>query len=71
VYHLTDLPSFVSGRALVMFDPQAKYLPDVDPSNPGKLMDFVAFPALLTKYPNLFEPFRAFGCDFSGSFPVR
>jgi hypothetical protein len=27
VYHLTDLPSFVSGQHLVLFDPHAKYLP--------------------------------------------
>jgi hypothetical protein len=71
VYHLTDLPSFVSGRALVMFDPQACHLPDVDPTNPGKLMDFVAHPGMIDTYPALFAPFRAFGCDFKGPFPVR
>lgn len=27
VYHFTDLPCFVSGDHLVMFDPHAKYLP--------------------------------------------
>ena len=28
-FHLTDLPCFVSGTRLVMFDPQAKHLPQV------------------------------------------
>lgn len=41
-YHLTDLPSFVSGRHLVMFDPHATFLPNVSASNPGKKIDFVA-----------------------------
>lgn len=27
VYHLTDLPSFVSGKHVVLFDPQGVYLP--------------------------------------------
>jgi sacsin len=35
VYHWTDLPSFVSSSYLVMLDPQAAFLPDVNPSNPG------------------------------------
>lgn len=41
-YHLTDLPSFVSGRHLVMFDPHATFLPNVSAANPGKKIDFVA-----------------------------
>lgn len=35
VYHWTDLPSFISAKYLVMLDPQARFLPDVNPSNPG------------------------------------
>lgn len=35
VYHWTDLPSFVSAKFLVMLDPQARFLPNVNPSNPG------------------------------------
>lgn len=27
VYHFTDVPSFVSGDHVVMFDPHARYLP--------------------------------------------
>lgn len=35
VYHWTDLPSFISQNYLVMLDPQARFLPNVNPSNPG------------------------------------
>ena len=35
VYHWTDLPSFISTKYLVMLDPQARFLPEVNPSNPG------------------------------------
>lgn len=37
VYHLTDVPSFVSGDYLVIFDPHASHLPGVSPSHPGQL----------------------------------
>ena len=40
VYHLTDVPAFVSGSNLVMFDPHASHLPNVNPANPGKLIKF-------------------------------
>lgn len=35
VYHLTDVPSFVSGEFLVLFDPHACYLPGVSTAQPG------------------------------------
>lgn len=38
VYHWTDIPSFVSANYLVMLDPQARFLPNVNPSNPGMIM---------------------------------
>ena len=41
VYHLTDMPSFVSGDA-VFFDPHCEFLPNVTAANPGKRVDFVA-----------------------------
>ncbi|GJN26047.1 hypothetical protein PR202_gb13945 [Eleusine coracana subsp. coracana] len=40
VYHLTDLPSFVSGKYVVVFDPQGAYLPNVSSANPGKRIDY-------------------------------
>lgn len=39
VYHLTDLPSFVSGKYVVLFDPQGVYLPNVSSANPGKRIE--------------------------------
>ena len=69
VYHLTDLPSFISGSKVVFFDPHAAYLPNVNPSNPGKLIDFVANrERLVERYGDQFAPFRAFGCDVATPF---
>ncbi|CAI5714235.1 unnamed protein product [Hyaloperonospora brassicae] len=68
VYHLTDLPSFVSGRQLVFFDPQACHLPNVNPSNPGKMIDYIAHPELVNNFPDQVSPFRCFGCNFAEPF---
>lgn len=77
MYHLTDLPSFVSGKYVVLFDPQVSYLPNVSAANPGKRIDYVSSSALKI-YHDQFAPYRAFGCDmkngFSGTlfrFPLR
>lgn len=77
VYHLTDLPSFVSGKYVVIFDPQGVYLPNVSIANPGKRIEFVTSSAL-SLYKDQFLPYRAFGCDmkipFAGTlfrFPLR
>ncbi|KAL6131811.1 hypothetical protein ACLB2K_070184 [Fragaria x ananassa] len=77
VYHLTDLPSFVSGKYVVLFDPQGIFLPNVSASNPGKRIDYVSSSAI-SVYRDQFLPYRAFGCDmkrpFSGTlfrFPLR
>ncbi|KAK4261932.1 hypothetical protein QN277_004866 [Acacia crassicarpa] len=77
VYHLTDLPSFVSGKYVVLFDPQGVYLPRVSAANPGKRIDFTSSSAL-SSYKDQFFPYCAFGCDmespFAGTlfrFPLR
>lgn len=77
VYHLTDLPSFVSGKYVVLFDPQGVYLPRVSAANPGKRIDFTGSSAF-SFYRDQFSPYCAFGCDmqspFSGTlfrFPLR
>ncbi|KAI9084975.1 hypothetical protein K1719_032967 [Acacia pycnantha] len=77
VYHLTDLPSFVSGNYVVLFDPQGVYLPRVSAANPGKRIDFTSSSAL-SLYKDQFFPYCAFGCDmespFAGTlfrFPLR
>lgn len=77
VYHLTDLPSFVSGQHVVLFDPQGVYLPRVSAANPGKRIDFTSS-SVLSFYQDQFFPYCAFGCDmqnpFAGTlfrFPLR
>ncbi|KAK1380492.1 Sacsin [Heracleum sosnowskyi] len=68
VYHLTDLPSFVSGKYMVMFDPQGDYLPNVSTANPGKRIEFVSTSAI-SLYKDQFSPYCVFGCDMKNSFP--
>ncbi|KAL7180871.1 hypothetical protein ACSBR1_039850 [Camellia fascicularis] len=68
VYHITDLPSFVSGKYVVMFDPQGVYLPNVTMSNPGKRIEYVTTSAL-SLYKDQFLPYCAFGCDMKIPFP--
>lgn len=77
VYHLTDLPSFVSGKYAVLFDPQGVYLPNVSSANPGKRIEYVSSSAI-SVYKDQFFPYCAFGCDmkspFAGTlfrFPLR
>eukprot|EP01034_Spumella_vulgaris_P024039 gene24039-30336_t len=40
-----------------MLDPQAKYLPNVNPSNPGKIIDFITNPDILNQFPDQFSPY--------------
>jgi sacsin len=72
VYHVTELPTFVSGRHVAMFDPQAKYLPNVNPANPGKKIDFLdkVHRQVLQTYADQFKPLRAFGCDVLAPTPA-
>ena len=58
VYHLTDMPSFVSGRHAVFFDPHCAFLPNVTAANPGKRVDFVAND-VFSRYPDQWAPFVA------------
>lgn len=67
VYHLTDLPSFVSGKHVVLFDPQGVYLPNVSAANPGKRIEYVSSSAI-SRYKDQFFPYCAFGCDMRSSF---
>ena len=57
VYHLTDVPSFVSqgeeiGDVLCVFDPHCKYLPGATPLEPGGRFDDTA--TLRKKFPDIF-----------------
>ena len=61
VYHITDVPSFVSGEWLYIFDPTLKYLKGVvhNESRPGKKMKyqsrFLAGSQQLAPYQGLFD----------------
>ncbi|KZV50624.1 sacsin [Dorcoceras hygrometricum] len=67
VYHLTDLPSFVSGKYVVLFDPQSAYLPNISVANPGKRIEYVSSSAI-SLYKDQFLPYCAFGCDMKSPF---
>ncbi|KAJ0963928.1 hypothetical protein J5N97_029050 [Dioscorea zingiberensis] len=67
VYHITDLPSFVSGKYVVIFDPQGAYLPNVSAANPGKRLNYVSSSAI-SLFKDQFVPYCAFGCDMKSPF---
>ncbi|XP_019853193.1 PREDICTED: sacsin-like [Amphimedon queenslandica] len=60
VYHITDVPSFISGKWLYIFDPTLKYLKGVvhNQSSPGKKIEyrskFLAHSDQLAPYQDLF-----------------
>lgn len=68
VYHWTELPTFISDRFLVMLDPQARFLPNVNPANPGKIVDWLGNTSVLTDFSDQFSPFAIPGIDWSHRF---
>ncbi|GAX84471.1 hypothetical protein CEUSTIGMA_g11891.t1 [Chlamydomonas eustigma] len=68
VYHFTDVPAFVSGDYLVTFDPHARYLPGVNPAQPGLKISF-RHADLVSQFPDASAPFRVFGCTLRDHFP--
>jgi sacsin len=68
VYHFTDIPMFVSGENIVMFDPHASNLPGISPSHPGLRIKFVGR-QILEQFPDQFSSMLHFGCDLQQSFP--
>ncbi|KAG1701483.1 hypothetical protein DVH05_010784 [Phytophthora capsici] len=78
VYHFTDLPSIVSAKSIVMFDPHATHLPGISAANPGIKIRFTNG-STVKQFPDQFAPFKGvFGCDlehhFKGTlfrFPLR
>ena len=57
VYHLTDVPSFMSkgediGDVLCAFDPHCKYVPEATIQEPGVMLQDI--PALRKKFPDVF-----------------
>ena len=67
VYHISELPAFCSSEYLIYFDPQCKYLPNINPGNPGKRINFVK-QQIIKKYPNQFYPFKMFDNDMLTKF---
>jgi len=68
VYHLTELPLFTSSSNIIMFDPQATYLPNVNPANPGKMLHVKTHAHVIERYNDQFAPLRgAFGCTLDPS----
>ena len=77
VFHWTDVPSFVSGDYLVMFDPHEKYVPGATSTSRGIKIKY-SDTALIEQFPDQFDPYCKFGCDmksrFNGTlfrFPLR
>lgn len=68
VYHFTDVPMFVSGENIVMFDPHANNLPGISPSHPGLRIKFVGR-QILEQFPDQFSSLLHFGCDLQHPFP--
>ncbi|KAK3090040.1 hypothetical protein FSP39_008727 [Pinctada imbricata] len=66
VYNLTDVPSFVSGKHMVMFDPQGLYL--TKDGKKGMKIDLQSMKnrTLLRRMRNQFKPFNGvFDCDLN------
>ncbi|KAK3578917.1 hypothetical protein CHS0354_035542 [Potamilus streckersoni] len=72
VYNLTDVPSFISGSNIVIFDPHKYHLGKALPgSSPGMKIDFAKMKnrKMMKRLKNQFKPFQnVFGCDISCSF---
>ena len=65
LYHLTDLPSFISRRFFTIFDPHTSYLKDrINTQQPGMRIDLVKHQADLQLLQCQFKPYESiFGCD--------
>ncbi|XP_060636280.2 sacsin-like [Anolis sagrei] len=72
VYHITDIPSLLSGHTMLIFDPNVTHLQKHirSPANPGIRLTLT--PHVATMFPEQFRPFGGiFGCrpgeDYSGT----
>ncbi|CAG8638947.1 3619_t:CDS:10 [Rhizophagus irregularis] len=69
-FHLTDLPSFVSGKYIAFLDPNAKYLPaqGYPPRRfRGNRFNFIDL-EFKKHFPDQCYPYEALGCDFTKEF---
>ncbi|CAB3987754.1 Hypothetical predicted protein [Paramuricea clavata] len=71
VYHLTNVPSFVSGEHLVIFDPNMNHithLMDDKMRKGGLMLSLVENKDVLSAFPDQFSPYnQLFGCDMTGT----
>ncbi|KAI8507949.1 hypothetical protein Bbelb_141890 [Branchiostoma belcheri] len=60
VYHVTDVPSFVSGSRVLFFDPHATHLSKhiKDKSRPGIGLDLKKNTRLVSRFKDQFQPFQ-------------
>jgi len=68
VYHLTDVPSFISRGNVVFFDPHTKYLGRAitDKSKPGIKLNLETHRHRIQRLVDQFTPYNdVFGCDLS------
>ncbi|XP_077979802.1 sacsin-like [Glandiceps talaboti] len=66
VYHLTDVPSFISRHFFVMFDPHTTHIPNLikDKAKPGIKLNLRNNPKVLRMYSDQFKTYTGiFGCD--------
>lgn len=66
-YHITDVPTFVSGEYLVIFDPHCAYAPGANINQPGLRIKFPGS-NLTDTFLDQFAPFNYFGCDCKSSY---
>ncbi|CAH1763162.1 6213_t:CDS:2 [Entrophospora sp. SA101] len=59
-YNYTDLPSFITGKYVVIFDPHKKYLPK---NYPGIKINFIDNSYMIKQFYDQFEPFDNFALN--------
>ncbi|KAH0626431.1 hypothetical protein JD844_001402, partial [Phrynosoma platyrhinos] len=70
VYHMTDVPSLLSGHTMLIFDPNVTHLRKHirSPANPGIRLTLT--PHIATMFPEQFRPFTGiFGCQVGEDYP--
>ena len=71
VYHLTDVPSFVSGEHVVVFDPNMNHISKVIDKrmrSGGFMLSLAENKQVLSAFPDQFSSYnQIFGCDMSGT----
>ncbi|XP_071951516.1 sacsin-like [Antedon mediterranea] len=70
VYHITDVPSFISNGRLTIFDPQRFHLGNqIQSGAPGIQINFKKNPQTVERFSNQFQPYsNLFGWNFQDSY---